>query len=223
MTPTLEDVSNQDRASEPLPEPEHQALTQALAGAAAALGANTLAVLILDMRSLEIVHGRTLAGEILPLTAPFPCALEMRLMLESGAVPLAERNPLARFFASTIAPSSLSFLIVPWRVHHCGIALVFGFDAPQPSASSVPAHLADNLTLASVAAWSLHEITRLRRELRRVNQSFAGRKLVDRAKALLQSQRGMSEHEAYEFLRRLSRQRRIPLSKLAEDLLRAPP
>jgi len=232
MTPTIDEVSKQERApdhsspqdqaSDAQEPQEHQALTQMLTRAATALGANTLAVLILDTRSLDVLHCRTFAGELLSLPAPLPCALEVRLVLECGPSPLPERNPLARFFASTIAPSSLSFLVVPCRLRHCGIALVFGFETPQPAACSVPAHLADHLTLASVTAWSLHEITRLRAELRRANQSFAGRKLVDRAKAFLQSQRGLNEQEAYEYLRRLSRQRRIPLSKLAADLLGAP-
>jgi len=72
-----------------------------------------------------------------------------------------------------------------------------------------------------LAARSLKEVDRLRAELRAVNGRFAGRKLVERAKGVLQSQRGLDEPQAYEHLRRMSRQRRLPMAKLAEEILGA--
>jgi AmiR/NasT family two-component response regulator len=41
------------------------------------------------------------------------------------------------------------------------------------------------------------------------------------SKGILQTEHGMNERQAYEYLRRTSRQRRIPLAQLAEDLLGA--
>ena len=78
---------------------------------------------------------------------------------------------------------------------------------------------ADCLDLAALAAWSVEEVRRLRAELSSANCAFAGRKLVERAKLTLQSECGLNEQQAYEYLRRMSRQRRIPMSRLAQDLL----
>ena len=72
-----------------------------------------------------------------------------------------------------------------------------------------------------LAARSLKEVDRLRAELRAVNARFAGRKLVERAKCVLEAQHGMNEPQAYEHLRRMSRQRRIAMAKLAEEILGA--
>ena len=46
------------------------------------------------------------------------------------------------------------------------------------------------------------------------------RKLVEQAKGLLQVNQGITEAAAYEHLRRLSRQRRITLTALAEEVVR---
>jgi hypothetical protein len=46
----------------------------------------------------------------------------------------------------------------------------------------------------------------------RANHHLAGRKPVERGRRLLQSERRMNERQAYEYLRRTSRQRRIPLA-----------
>jgi AmiR/NasT family two-component response regulator len=71
-----------------------------------------------------------------------------------------------------------------------------------------------------LATWSVKEIAMLRTELKAVTTRLAGRKLVERAKGVLQSDQGMSEERAYEYLRRLSRQRRITLTALAEEVIR---
>lgn len=188
------------------------------ARAAAALGANTLAVLVVDSGSFEIAYLRTAVCEIPPPAAAGPCAPEIRAALESAAT-LSAHTPAARFLTSAVAPQARSFLLSPWP--HGGVTVVFGFESPEPPRGSVPPDLTHSLDLASLAAWSLKEVSRLRRELRRTNHSFAGRKLVERAKGILQSERGMNEQQAYEYLRRTSRQRRITLSQLAEDLLGA--
>jgi AmiR/NasT family two-component response regulator len=97
--------------------------------------------------------------------------------------------------------------------------IVFGFAQSDPPFSSVPAHILESVNLAAMAAWSAKEIARLRAELRAMNCQFAGRKMVERAKGILQTQHGMNEQQAYEYLRRMSRQRRVAMSKLAQDLV----
>jgi AmiR/NasT family two-component response regulator len=108
------------------------------------------------------------------------------------------------------------------------VTIVFGFAESRPPLDSVPPHVAEKINLAALAAWSAKEIACLRAELRAVNRQFAGRKLVERAKGILQTEHGMSEQQAYELLRKMSRQRRIAMAKLAEDLvgsggLKSPP
>lgn len=76
------------------------------------------------------------------------------------------------------------------------------------------------VSLASVAAWSVYEVLRLRSELVVVNERLGTRKLIERAKGMLQAERGLDEQQAYAHLRRLSRQRRVRMSEIATDLLR---
>ena len=145
--------------------------------------------------------------------------MHQALVAESGPVPVD--SAVARFLSSIVAPAAQSFLLFPWHARSRVVTIVFGFAEREPAHASVPAHVVESLNLAALAAWSVKEVTRLRAELRVVNGQFAARKLVERAKAALQAERGMSEQEAYEYLRKMSRQRRITLSKLAEDLLGA--
>jgi signal transduction protein with GAF and PtsI domain len=60
---------------------------------------------------------------------------------------------------------------------------------------------------------------KLQTEVARLSQQLAGRKAIDRAKGLLQSRFGWSEDEAYHHVRRLSRQRRIPMHTVAAEVI----
>ena len=57
-------------------------------------------------------------------------------------------------------------------------------------------------------------------ELARTSQKLADRKILDRAKGLLQTL-GWSEEESYLLMRRLSRQRRIPMREIAREVIEA--
>ena len=61
----------------------------------------------------------------------------------------------------------------------------------------------------------------LREELERTAQQLADRKLLDRAKGLLQESLGWSEEEAYLNIRRLSRQQRTPMREIARQVIDA--
>ena len=164
---------------------------------AADLGANTLAVLVFEAASCEIAYCRTPEGEVLRAPCRIPCGLA----IPAGPAPLPAGSAATRFLTSTVAPAAKSFFVFPWG----GGAVVFGF--------------ADNLNLAAFAAWSVEEVLRLRAELGSANRALAGRKLVERARLTLQSECGMNERDAYEYLRRMSRQRRIPIWSFAQDML----
>jgi AmiR/NasT family two-component response regulator len=79
----------------------------------------------------------------------------------------------------------------------------------------------ESLNILGLATWSVKEIARLQEELKTANGRLAGRKLVERAKGVLQIERGFSEQQAYEYLRVVSRRRRIALAESAEEVLRA--
>jgi len=59
----------------------------------------------------------------------------------------------------------------------------------------------------------------LRDELAQTKSTLAGRKLIDRAKGLLMTERGMTEDEAYRALRKLAMDRGMRLTAVAENLL----
>jgi hypothetical protein len=210
-----------DRACSPENAPEH-ALERGLTGLmrmAADLGANSLAVLVIEAESLEIAFHQTPAGKLLPAGTKIPCGREMCAELDRIAEPVSARSPVAHFLTSAVAPGANSFLLFRCRIQTRGVATVLGFEARELVQDSIPSHVADSLNLAALAAWSVKEVSRLHKELRTANCRFAGRKLVERARCVLQSEGGMNEQQAYEYLRRLSRQRRITMSRLAEDLL----
>jgi len=100
------------------------------------------------------------------------------------------------------------------------VSVVFGFAAPAPPSNRTPDVITEKLRLIGLATWSVKEIAGLRSQLKTVTGRLAGRKLVERAKGVLQVEQGMSEAGAYELLRRLSRKRRITLAALAEEVIR---
>jgi hypothetical protein len=61
----------------------------------------------------------------------------------------------------------------------------------------------------------------LKSELARTSQKLADRKILERAKGLLQSCLGWSEEEAYLQVRRISRQRRLPMREIAREIIAA--
>jgi hypothetical protein len=181
--------------------------------AAAALEANAVAVLIAEGLSIEVLY---------PQTNEIPCCADVRDALNASSGPVPASCELANFLRSSIAPHADSFLLFPWRAERRVVTILFGFASPRPAHAAIPDPLVESLNLAALAAWSFKEADRLRAELRVVNHQLAGRKLVERAKSLLQTERGMTEQQAYEFLRKLSRQRRVTIVKLAEEFICTP-
>ena len=63
----------------------------------------------------------------------------------------------------------------------------------------------------------------LRRQLQKANRELADRKLVERAKGLVQVSFGWTEEQAYLSLRRMSRRRRIPMREIARTVIECGP
>jgi GAF domain-containing protein len=64
-----------------------------------------------------------------------------------------------------------------------------------------------------------NENQNLRKEVDKLTRQLADRKLIERAKGLLQTRFEWSEEEAYLYVRRLSRQRRIPMRDVALEVI----
>jgi hypothetical protein len=198
-----------------------QALGSASAGlprVAVELGAEVVAVLLRSSGRVEISYFWSEAGDEVP-NSPFTEAMDLEtIRAHSGAV--SAHSPLAQLLRRWISQRSKSFLLVPWQVRNQVVAVVFGFASLEPRYHQVPDAVRERLDLIGLATWSVQEIARLRTELKTVTSRLAGRKLVERAKSVLQVDQGITEERAYEYLRRLSRQRRITLAALAEEVVR---
>jgi len=134
--------------------------------------------------------------------------------------PAVAEGAIARFFNRTVAPSAASFLLVPWPETRLKVIVAFGYASGQPIRPGIPNETSLLLRLAALATWIASEIRRLRGDLGVVNERLGQRKMVERAKGILQSEHGWTEQQAYEHLRQLSRRRRKTLADTAQDLLR---
>ncbi len=71
------------------------------------------------------------------------------------------------------------------------------------------------------AVASSREMRSLRESVNSLETTLRERKLIERAKGILMTQRSMSEPEAFRFLQRQSQDRRMPMAKLAESIVQA--
>jgi response regulator NasT len=91
--------------------------------------------------------------------------------------------------------------------------------------AGVSAYIVDGLghkrvmSILEVAIARFNEFQGLRRELEETRVSLAERKLIDRAKALLIEQRGWSEKQAYQALRKMAMDRNLRMGQVAEQLV----
>lgn len=65
------------------------------------------------------------------------------------------------------------------------------------------------------------EMKVLRENVNTLETTLRERKLIERAKGILMTRRGLSEPEAFRFLQRQSQDRRMPMAKLAESIVQA--
>jgi hypothetical protein len=143
--------------------------------------------------------------------------------VETWERPVAAESDIGQFLNQTAAPSASSFLLVPWPDQRWKVVIAFGFSSKEPVRVDIRKETSSTLHLAALATWIAAEIGRLHRELHVVSDRLGRRKLVERAKGLLQARHGWSEQRAYEHLRKLSRQQRKNMADTAQELLRVPP
>jgi hypothetical protein len=142
----------------------------------------------------------------------------------SGAV--AQHEIVHRWFGAghpapreSREPSPAAF-IHRWTTNPRAVAITLDFPGRPPVLNALPNSVAMSLDAVALTFWSAQEIGKLRVELRVANQRLASRKLVERAKGVLQLEQGLSEESAYAYLRGQSRHRRITLARLAEEVVR---
>jgi hypothetical protein len=185
------------------------------------LAANSVVVLLIDGGRLEVMHRWSKCGPVAILNpVPLTGGPELHQVLTGFGGPVCPGSPLARVLHAAAGPAANSFVPFTRQIQKSVVAIAFGFALERPPYSSIPPAAAEHLDLAAYAIWSSRQLDRLHTELHVVNQRLAGRKLVERAKALLQAELQLDERQAYEHLRKKSRQRRITIAKLAEEILR---
>jgi hypothetical protein len=187
--------------------------------AGAELGADTVAVLLATGAEIELTHFWSRSGESKPQQPVWDADPEVLGELTSRWGPVEAGGVLARLLADRISPNSRGFLSFAWKVRQRAVAVIFCFTEPAPEWRDVPEAVAENLNLMGLATWSVKEVVRLRSELRTTTNRLAGRKVVERAKGMLQREQGITEERAYEYLRGQSRRRRITLEAIAEEVV----
>jgi hypothetical protein len=189
----------------------------ALRSAADEMGARSVSVfLVKNGRSIQNIYVWPDAGKNLAGALQLEEGLGDALRSTAGYAP--ESSRVARFLDTAFQPGGTSFRLFSWGTQRLNTTIAFGF-----TISPAPANLTSNIPcvvkLASVATWSVYEAGRLGSELAIVNDRLGKRKLVEQAKGFLQMEHGLDEQQAYEHLRRLSRQRRKRMSDVARDVL----
>lgn len=91
--------------------------------------------------------------------------------------------------------------------------------------SGVTAYIVDGLApdrvapIVQVAVARFDDYQAVKSERDLANQKLAERKVVDRAKGILMSKRGMSEDEAYHALRKMAMEKKLRMSEVAERVI----
>lgn len=205
---------------EPFPiERSLESASSGLIRSAGELRAAAVAVLCFSRDHAESLFFWNYLGDQAPILLPGPEAGPWAGMKARSGV-ISASDPAAQHLSKALSPHLKSFLLFPGSANGYVLSVVFGFTSTEPPSGQISDAALERLNAAALAVWSAKEIVRLRAELRVVTRRLAGRKLVERAKGLLQANRGITEMDAYEHLRRLSRQQRAPLAVIAEQVVR---
>jgi response regulator NasT len=82
-----------------------------------------------------------------------------------------------------------------------------------------PFSISDLIPAIEVAVSRFNEISGLEKEVADLSERLETRKLVERAKGLLQSKQGMSEPEAFKWIQRAAMDRRTTMKRVAEVIV----
>jgi|SRR5215472_7330255 hypothetical protein len=192
----------------------------ALARVVREVGAHRVSVVLADDRkSVRLVYHWPDSPAV---PAEFPVASGGASVTEPCDGPVPAESRMGQFL-NQASPAASCFVLVPWPDRRWKVAIAFGFSSRQPAPLEISRETSSTLRLAALATWIASEVGKLRRELHVVSDRLGKRKLVERAKGMLQVRHGWSEQQAYEHLRKLSRQRRKSMADTAQEILRGPP
>ncbi|MCH9728072.1 MAG: ANTAR domain-containing response regulator [Actinomycetia bacterium] len=82
-----------------------------------------------------------------------------------------------------------------------------------------PFNISDLVPAIEVAVSRFHEMAALEEEVATLSERLETRKLVERAKGLLQANQGMTEPEAFKWIQRAAMDRRTSMKRVAEVVL----
>jgi two-component system, response regulator PdtaR len=95
---------------------------------------------------------------------------------------------------------------------------MFSIPGPHPGRGEIPYFEESSMNAIRLAPTAT-EVEILRREVEKLTQKLAARRILERAKGILQAEFGWTEEEAYLHVRRLSRQNRIPMREIAINVI----
>lgn len=157
----------------------------------------------------EVPDGRT-AGRLLFDLSPDLAVLDTELPGRSGV-------ELARVAAEQlVAPVVLTTPRGYWEVME-QVARSGAF-----ACLVKPIGEAELVMACELARQGFQRLVALDRENRRLREELEARRLVEKAKELLMEKRGLSEGEAYRYLRKLSMDEGVAMARVARRLLRSP-
>jgi hypothetical protein len=190
----------------------------ALHSIAGEIGAASVSVLLVkNGRSIQVLYVWPKPGDQCAHVPRMESALPGGLRDLAGYVP--DHSPIARYLNKMFPAEGGSYLLFPWGTQRFHAIVAFGFTGGSPPEPRLASEIPPAVKLTSVATWSVFEVFRLHSELAVVNERLGQRKLIERAKGLLQLEHGLDERQAYEHLKKLSRQRRMRMSDIARNLL----
>lgn len=82
-----------------------------------------------------------------------------------------------------------------------------------------PLEEADVITAVEVAVANFQRLSALEHENIKLQKNLHERRLVEQARGLLAEKKGLSEREAYHFMRHLSMNRRQPMARVAKEII----
>lgn len=82
-----------------------------------------------------------------------------------------------------------------------------------------PVHESSVLPVVEVAISNFNHTAELDREIKKVKKELEDRKLLERAKGMLMDYRGMSEKEAFRYMQKISMDKCVPITKVAEKVI----
>lgn len=82
-----------------------------------------------------------------------------------------------------------------------------------------PLEEANVITAIEVAVANFQRLSALEHKTIKLQKNLAERRLVEQARSLLAEKKGLSEREAYHYLRHLSMNRRQPMARVAKEII----